>query len=225
MSNELTDRRQMALEHIRRFRISSAQVLQERFCGGSENVLKKLLAGLREFVASETLFGKYVYYRLTPAGARLMGAPEEIGRPLGAQALPKAFGIFAFCCLGPVSRWRYTRPEFAEDFPELTEELMGDDYYLDFYLDHDGQTVRFGHLIVDLGSDYQKLLQKCRGRVRRGLRTPVLSEIIANDLFAIAVVVPNEEKRRAIEEALKRQPLRAWIRIEVVAQLGQLLAG
>jgi hypothetical protein len=37
-------------------------------------------------------------------------------------------------------------------------------------------------------------------------------------------VVPSDEKRQGIKDALKQRPLRAWLRIEVVSELGQLIA-
>jgi hypothetical protein len=218
MAIELTERDRAVLDHIRRYRITVSRTLQEQFCDRSENAAKKLVARLRDYVASETLVGNSVYYRLTPLGARLLGAPEEIAQPLGVQALPRAFGVLAFCCNGQTQRWRYTRPEFGEDFPELAEEMLKNDYYLDFYMDSDGMTVRLGHILVDLGGSCEQILKKCRGRIRRYQRT------IPAELFAIAIVVPSDEKRQGIKDALKQRPLRAWLRIEVVPELGQLIA-
>ena len=107
---------------------------------------------------------------------------------------------------------------------KLVIPFKAEDYLLDFYLDRaeDG-TVRLAHVVVDLGGDYQKLLQKLRGRVKMWLRTRPLDELISGGLFTIAIVVATEEKRKAIEGALSEHPLAAWVRIEVCRELGNLL--
>ena len=121
---ELTERDRSILNHLRRYRLDTAKGLAKGFCDGSADAVKKIAQRLQDYIASEPLYGKTVYYRLTAGGARLVGAPEEAARPLGHQALPKAFGILAFCCHGPVKRERYTRAEFLEDLPELAEHVI-----------------------------------------------------------------------------------------------------
>ncbi len=160
-----------------------------------------------------------MYYRLTPAGAKQLGAPEEISRPLGPQALPKALGILDFCCSGSDQRQRYTRQEFVDDFPELTKALLGRDYHTDFFLDFDGEQARFGQIVVDLGGDYKKLISKCRGKLREYLEVPELRDIISDGLFTIAFVVAEEEKAQAIRLAIKQKPLRARVLVETSSEL------
>jgi hypothetical protein len=222
---ELTERDRSFMDGLRRFRVMSKPIIQDTYCEGSADAAKKLVARLKDFVASEPFAGNRKYYRLTPAGARLVGAPEEVGRPLGPQALAKALGVLKFCLPGSARRFRYTRPEFIQDFPEFVEELLGKDYYSDYYLDDDGVRVRFGRIVVDLGGDYQRLLQKCRGYIKRGFRTPGFRELLDGELFALAIVVSNVQKRQAIEDAVHKDPIRAWLRIEVVSELGELLLG
>ena len=224
MPTEIAPRHRAVLEHFVRNRISTSVVLAERYGGNSDDAVKKLLQHLKPYVVSAPLFGKSVYYRLTPAGAKLMGAPEEIANPLGAQALPKAFGVLWFCCAAGQNRPRYLRSEFAADFPDLVVPFAAEDYFLDFYLDRSrDQTVRLGHLVIDLGGDYQKLVAKVRGRVKRWLRDGTLSQLISAGHIAVAIVVPTEEKRQAIQAALKDRPLAVWVRIEVCPDLANLL--
>jgi hypothetical protein len=174
---------------------------------------------LRNLIASEPLGPKGVAYRTTPPGAKSVGAPEEISRPLGPQALPKALGILGFCCSGPVYRQRYTRPEFIEDFPELVQDLLGKDYHTDFFLDFDGAQARLGQIVVDLGGDYQKLISKCRVRLREYLEVPHIKEIVADGLFTFAIVVAEEEKAQAIRLTLKEKPLKARVIVETSVEL------
>jgi hypothetical protein len=132
---KLTERDRAVLEHVRRHRITTARVVKELFCGGSENASKKLLQRLKDYLVSEPLYGKAVYYRMSPAAAKLVAAPPEIADPLGPQALPEALGILMFCCRGKTRRWRYNNSEFGEDFPELKDDLAGRRYHLNYYLD------------------------------------------------------------------------------------------
>ena len=164
-----SDRERAALELIRRYRIVTAMILTLVICEGSENICKKLLMRLQDYIVSEPLGPKTKYYRLSALGAKQLGAPEEIARPLGPQALPKAIGILGFCRGGDVKRERYTRQEFVEDFPELVPNLLGRDYHTDFFLDHDGEQARFGQIVVDLGGDHKKLISKCRVKLREYL--------------------------------------------------------
>ena len=69
-----------------------------------------------------------------------MGVPEEASKPLGPQALPKAIAILCFCCMGAELRFRYTRSEFAADFPELADSVLKREFYLDYYPEFDGTT-------------------------------------------------------------------------------------
>jgi hypothetical protein len=220
---ELTDRDRAVLEHLRRYRLTTVKILQALFCEGSVDAVKKLLQRLQEYITSEPLYGRTVYYRLTAAGARLVGAPEEVARPIRPQALTKAFGILSFCCNGSTVRERLTRVEFVEDFKDLATVLVQSEYYLDYYLDADGDSVRLGQIVVDYGGDYQRLISKCRSIVREGLETPVFRDIVADDLFAISIVVAEVEKAKVMEEYLQTRPMKAWITVEVIPELGNVI--
>jgi hypothetical protein len=147
MAISLTGRDREYLGFHRRYRISTPTINVE-LCGGSESAAKKLPLWLKEYIASEPLGGS-VYYRPTPAGARLMGIPDELGRPLGPQALPKALAIAGFCLGKTTQRSRYLRSEFIEDLPEISSELLSNDFHTDFFLDHDGKQARLGQIVVD----------------------------------------------------------------------------
>jgi hypothetical protein len=56
-------------------------------------------------------------------------------------------------------------------------------------------------MVIDLGGDYRRFLEKCASYVTDGLYTAGLQDFINEGLFAIAIVVGEEEKRRAVEEA------------------------
>jgi hypothetical protein len=215
----ITERERTGLDHLRRYRASTPEIMMSQICDGSDSATKKLVARLRDYLASDPLGTKTVYYRLTPAGAKLLGAPEEISRPLGPQALPKALGILDFCCGGASARQRYTRQEFLEDFPELTKDLLGKDYHTDFFIDFDGDQARFGQIVVDLGGEYKKLISKCRVKLREYLDVPHIRDIVSEGLFTFAIVVAEEEKAQAIRLALQQKPLKARVLVETSGEL------
>lgn len=212
------DPQKLLFELLRRFRILTMAIITAVVCGGSENAAKKLILRSRDYIASDPLGPRTVYCRFTPAGAKLIGAPEEIARPLGPQALPKMLGILGFCSSSP-SRDRYIRSEFVDDFPELAKELLGKDYHTDFFLDFDGEHARLAQMVVDLNGDYKKLISKCRVRLREYLEYAGMRDIVADGLFTIAIIVAEEEKAQAIRLSLKEKPLRARVIVEVSAEL------
>ncbi len=215
----ITERERAAMELLRRHRVATAEIITARVCDGSESAGKKLIGRLKPFVASDPLGTKTVYYRLTPAGAKQLGAPEEIARPLGPQALPKALGILDFCIGGSHRRMRYTRNEFLDDFPDLSKDLVGKDYHTDFFLDFEEGQARFGQIVVDLGGDYRKLISKCRVKLRECLELAGIRDVISDGLFTFALVVAEEEKAQAIRLALNEKPLRARMIIETSSEL------
>jgi hypothetical protein len=207
------------LGHLLRYRITTSGIIISEICNGSEGAAKKLIARSRDWVTSYPLGSKSVFYSMTPAGAKLIGAPEEIARQPGPQATPKALAIVDWCCSGSEKRRRYTRPEFQEDFPEMAKDLLGKDYHTDFFLDFDGSHARLGQFVVDLGGDYRKLISKCRVRLREYLDVPNVRDIVADGLFTFAIVVAEEEKAQAIRIAVKERPLRARVIVETSAEL------
>jgi len=212
-----TDPQKVLFELLRRYRIATASLITEHVCGGSENATKKLILRSRDYVASAPLGPKTVYYRLNPAGAKLIGAPEEIARPLGPQALPNALAICG-SCVGK-GRERYTRQDFCIDFPELAKDLVGKEYHTDFFLDFDGEHARLGLMVVDLWGDFRKLISKCRVRLREYLDVPGIRDIVVEGLLTVAIIVAEPEKADVIRLALKEKPLRAKVIVETSSEL------
>jgi hypothetical protein len=223
MAITLTERDRALLDHMRRYRITIPDAVESVVCNGDENAAKKLVHRLNDYVASEPLGSREVYYRLTPAGAKFVAAPGEVSRPLGPQALPKAIGILAYCCLAEEKRQRYVRQEFMEDFPELVKSLLGKDFHTDYFLDfHEGQA-RFGEIVVELGGDYKKFLSKCRARLREYLDIPHLRDIVVEGLFSFAIITGEEAKAEAMRAELAQKPLESRVSVEVAPVLNKCL--
>lgn len=219
----LTERDQEILEHVRRYRLTTTEALRKFFfseakAGAEKNVLRRLVG---PHLQARPLYGKKVYYQLTPGAARSLGEPEELADSLGPQALIRVYGVFAFCCLGTKELSLFTRREFASDFTEFAEQIdLTQNHY---YLDDDGQTIRLGQIVVEQGGEYQRLINKCRRIIERGREVPGFQEIIADELFVISLIIAEESKRDALSNQLRKNPLPAWCRIKVVPELSYLL--
>jgi hypothetical protein len=220
-----TERDRLFLQHLARHRVTTQDVTAKLFCNGASEPARKLLSRLDEHVSSARLYGNVRYYQLTPETARSLGVPEEAGKPLGPQALPTAIGVLGYCCGNETRRFRYTRPDFAEDFPELVEPLCGRRFYLDYCIEKDGAQARLMQIVVDLDADVGDLVEKCRERMREHLARPIVEDLVLGGLFGFALVVGELEKKRALDEAVRRRPLRAPVSVEVVDELSRLPRG
>ena len=221
------DRDQAILEHVARYRITTNEILQNLFFEGArentKNVVKRLTK--QDLLHSQPLYGKKVYYQLTTAGAERVGLPREAAQALGSQSLRRCYGVLGFCHQTNEAqakpRRRLAPGELAEAFPDLVENLSSEQH--DYYLDHDGKTVRLGFIKVDYGGDHKGLLRHCRQFVtEKARKTPVLKELVANELFVVAIVTGEESKRQAFYTALKQKPLPVWTRVEVFPDLASV---
>lgn len=222
MALVVQDRDREFLDHVARYRMITREAVK-KLLGLDDDATKGLLKRLSALLQAHQLYRTTKYYMLTAEQARKMGVPEEATEPFGPQALPIAFGVLSFCCMGPVIRHRYTRPDLLREFPEL-ESLCRDKYYLRYFLDEDGEQTRFGVIHVDLGGAYERIVRTLRTLIREGLQKDGLKDIIDDGLLTIAVVTPAETKRRAIELVLQGEDLAgARLIIHVEPKLQNLL--
>lgn len=218
----ITERDEAIIQHVARYRLTTTEAMRRLFFpdakpGGEKNVIRRLTG---DYLTAQPLYGKRVYYQLTPMAAKTVGESEESATPFGPQALVRLYGVLAFCCLGKTLKKGFTRAEFSQAFPFAEALDLGQNH---FYLDYDGRTARLGQIVVEQGGEYQRLLLKCRKIIERGREIPGLKEIIADELFVIALVIGEASKRETLTAQLQKNPLPAWCRIEVVPDLGQLL--
>lgn len=224
---QITDRDQQILEHVKRYRITTSDILQGLFFaenqpGSVKNVLKRLKND--DYLQSQPLFQKRVYYQLTAKSARYLGETEDAAKPLGPQALIRRYGVLAYCCQVANGRQakRLTRQEFEQAFPHFFQEI--DIGQTDYYLDRHGETVRLGQLVIDLGGDYQRLANKCRNEiVDRAIHVSGLKELLTEKLFVLTLVVGEESKQKALLNLFQKKPLPVWMRVETVPELVQLI--
>lgn len=219
----LTERDEAILRHVARYRLTTTEVLRRLFFptakpGGEKNVLRRLTG---DYLQTQPLYGKRVYYQLTPLAANTLGEREESATPFGAQALLRLYGTLAFCCLGNTLKEVFTRAEFIQAFSSFADRLDLGQHH--FYLDHDGRTARLGQILVEQGGESLRLLNKCRKLIERWRELPGLQAIIADELFVLTLVVAEESKRDRLYGQLRKAPLSVWCRVAVIADIGQLM--
>ena len=222
----LQERDEDILEHVRRYRLSTPEVLHRLFFDDSErNAVTKVTTRLTElkFLENHPLFGANRYFTLGSLGARAMGRTQKNVGPLGPQALYRDFGALEFFCRANPPRTNFTVSELARDpkfAPLLARKIDSSHYYLDV---EDGVN-RLGYLWVEGGGPIEHIVRKVQQKIiDPRMSVPILANYIQTRRFVVAVVTCTEAKRALIADALRQIATPAHFRIEVVPDLIQLL--
>lgn len=211
------------LDHVRRYRITTQEVLQmvffpEQKIDAVKSTVRRLTGA--GHLTDAPLYGTRKYYHLTTrTGRALFSLPDYFCRPLGEQALPQTFGVLCFCCLASEFRERFTREQFEAQFPDLASAQ----YPHPYYIDDDGEKKRLGCILVDQGADHKRILRKCRDIVNDKKLSAPFRGLIENDDFLIAIVTTRDTKKAAIEAAAERNAFRTRLRVETVPSLQHLI--
>lgn len=221
---ELSIKERQVLEHIKCHRITTLAVVHALFFAGepiesARNLLRHLDRRLG-LIRTRPLFGKYVHYQATPRGARMLGEPEEVAEALGPQALPRVYGVLAFCCLGETLHKRLTRDEFRKHFATL--RLPFNDYCIDASTnDH----VRLVRVITDLGGDSSRIVRKLQAIMHKMSESPKALSFLTEEAFRFSVVTTSSFKEKAIHDAAERICPTLPLEIVVRPELLNLLPG
>lgn len=222
-SLELTARDRRILDHVRRYRITTNEVLLRDFVPSADalkTVLKRLVGPCLQ---SRPLgLRRRVYYQLTNAAAKQLGEPVEVARPLGLQALSRAYAVLAFCRLANTTRERLDRHELRADFPELVEANLTKQ--ADYYIDEWQEKACLARIVIDQGTEHTALIRKCRRIIRDcSKKVSGFAQAADADEFAFAIITAERTKQNAIRDALARSPLGVPVRLHTVPELTELL--
>ena len=208
------------LEHVMRYRMTTREVLHPLFFEESDpNAATKVTSRLvgHDYLARHTLYEPRTYFTLGPAAVPLLGISLKKTRPLGTQALPHELGILHFCCLSETPRERLLVSELRREY--LARGVDSSSYYYD----NDGERTRLAYMRVDHGGDSAHVIRKCRGDIACRKKHAPLRELIEKGLFLISIITAHKEKKQMIEHALRQHSWEVRFRVEVVADLAQLL--
>ena len=226
------------LEHLRRFHLTTAEVLHRLFFPGSKlNAVRKVTARLirEKKIRAWQLFEQRKYFTLTPGQAARMGEDRSIGTPFQTQGLVNAYGVLQFAI--ETGTQPFTKKEFEEKFPELViRGVIARNYYIDTEpaddgpppasgsLPASGPKVRLGFVIVDYGTSPLTIRKKVHHVTARAYTLPRFARLIQNDGFVIAIVAPFEPKAELIKAVLADEgPGLVRYRVVTSPELGELL--
>jgi hypothetical protein len=221
----LQDRDYPVLEHVRRYRITTPEVLHlmPEFADLERNAIMKVTSRLcdHEFLLSHPLYKSFTYFTLGRNGARVMGLETRHVGPLGPHALYRDYGVLAFCCLSPTRRERLRGSELEKEFPECWVKGRNVGIY---FRDHHNSADLPGYIWVEAGGTTDHIFDVVSKNILDNKRQyPGLRKRIDEGAFALTVITYLEEKRNSIEMALARIKFPIYIRVEVIPELIHLL--
>jgi hypothetical protein len=210
------------LEHLTRYHLTTNEVLGRRFFPGTNDAaVRKVVSRLirEQKLRSCRLFDNRTYYVLTPREAVARGEHRCIAQPFNYQGFVNAYGVLWFCTEQQVEI--FTAKEFETKFPDL---LIRGVQTRNYYLDPSDESNRLGFIVVDYGTNPEKVARKIHHITSRGYTLPAFARLIQRERFLIAVLTPNEKKKALIRTAIEADPPQfVKIRIEVVEQLQDIL--
>lgn len=206
------------LEHVRRYRLTTAAALKTLFFADqADSTVRYHTRRLVEAdkLASCRLPSGRAYYHFTPQAAREYGAPRSGGVAPGAQALARALGVLAYCCLDTATRLRLTPEELESLYPGLSGP--GALTFEDYCLDTDPRDRAFRYLTalkVDAeGAQPDGFLTSIRRQLERGEDIPLFRQLRKEKLFSVAIVTAEPSKRAAFHAAIEKRPLGVPVRV------------
>jgi len=222
-----TERDEAILEHLRRFHLTTPEILHRLFFPDAGlNAVRKVTGRLvrERKIRPCPLYEQRKYFVLTPGQAARMGEDRRIGQPYEEQGLVNAYGILLFCI--EQGTHPFSKAEFEEKFPELVIRGVGArNYYVDREETAEGRKTRLGFIVVDYGTSPETIRKKVHKVAARAHTRPEFSTLIHKGGFVIAVVAPTDTKAEDIKAALAADGPGGKVLYRIVAspELGEYL--
>ena len=210
------------LGHLRRYRISTPQVLWKLFFDGRKlDAVTSTVRRLRgaNLVRSAKLNRRQSYLFLTREGAREAGMPSHLAGPLGEQSLVENYGILGFCCLGSEQREKLLPEEFESGFEELARDGID---CAPCYISETGSGARLGCIAVDQGANTRTLLRKFRRWIADRSLSAVFRSYLLEDALLLSVATSQPTKRAELLRLASKTDLPVRLYVEVVPGLAGL---
>lgn len=168
------------------------------FHGSHRDAIKSIIRQARKkgLIVSEDIPGNRVFYRLSRAGCRAIGAPREYARKLGEQGRYERFALVWLCfCDGPPRTIIYPAQDGFDVAPQWLRRVH-------FYLEPMPAGHVVGQVKIDFGTTPARLADNSCTRLYRYLESGWLDELIRARLFHFTVLTLSDSKRDDIEKAL-----------------------
>ena len=208
-SIRLTTRDAAIIEHVKRYHLTTIQVLKKLFFveGTTDNAVVKVTLRLRRagYLVDHQLYGPYSYFVLGPTADP---SDKDAGTALRGQPLVTSYAMLMLCCMSDIRRAVVPYEDLARIFTWYGLDPSFAHPNLAFYLDKpEGYAkARIVFVRVDHGSDWRHLLKKVY-RVERdwGPRRG-FSQLVKERLFAIVLATGSEKKRKKVQQHSTRTP-------------------
>ena len=222
-SSRMQDRDYEILEHIFLYRLTTREILHRQFFFDSAlNAVTKVTSRLADdgFLKRDTLADKHAYFRLGPAGVRIMGGTRKCNEELKLQTLFEQLGILYFCLSTNARRRRLSVAEIMKDLKALLQKKTESNRYV---LDASDGSNRLTFVRVDGGGTSDYVVRKIRADIEKRISNPLCSALMNRNEFGVACVTYTDAKKLAIERRLAEESLICPVIVEVVPILSDLL--
>lgn len=153
------------------------------------------------YLRPEPLDGRRVVYRLTRRGAKLLGAPLHLARPMGPQARIERLAVLLFIHGKEMpQRNLISNQKLRESFNLHGHRLPRQRFFIEEKADQH----HLGFVVVDHGAHYRRIVRKAVRFLSRFLRHGWFDDYIRNGQFTLTVLTVTELKERALRHELKR---------------------
>lgn len=202
-----TDRDLKILQFVLRHRLLTFEVLHRLFFPNQpvdavKSTLRRLTTQHRVLKA-EPLDSHRVYYRLTKRAARLLGAADEVARPLGPQALVERYALLWFIALDrPERRTQFNPRNFPEQFDLGPHRLPRANFYIEETANGES---RLGYVVVDHGGHMRRIVHKSIHVLLRFLQRGWFDDYFAAGRFTLTVLTLSMPKQYSLRFGLDNQ--------------------
>lgn len=193
------ERDERILEHVGLYRLSFRALLERLFFGGRDAACANVIDRLRHegrIRAVSLKAGALKYYQLTPAEAGRRGIPQR-ALPLGSRALPEAIAVLWFAKVLGIERHRLEQEELEELFP--TGSPRGP-----HVLERADPPRVYRVYVPGPRTKMATVIAAVEELSRRARMTASLSSWVENRLYAVAVLLPTEERQSRFRRALEK---------------------
>lgn len=222
MVSKLTDADLLILQHVARYRLTTARILTAATLdrGATEADSERALASLvgQGYLCRGNLVPGLAepeaYYHLSAKAAKQLGHDAVFAQPPRLEARIEHFAIATFCC-GSEGRTLFTKTEFTSKFRSLWYPGQPLRYYIEpsktgpaklayLKVDKDGPG-RWTRLIDKCGRflDQRTAVQAAAQEHQAHKRT--FRKLVEDGRFQFTILTALEDKKRAIEVELERR--------------------
>ena len=178
--------------HFPQGTIEGARSAIRRLCGQPPDYI---------YLQPEPLDDKRVYYRLTPAGARLLGVSPKYAAPLKRQGKITRYALsWFFHADKPSTRMRFNPHKFPDRFPLHGQSLPRHP----FFVEEHGDRLSLGIVLVDHNAHPRRVVQKTLKPLGRFLRHGWFDDYIRAESFILAILTFSARRKKALEAMLQQ---------------------